>query len=69
MFENDRKSLIQHWERSELCLQFEWQKGLLKRPKMVYLASFWKLVASCQTVLADRPILIEQKLVENTKTQ
>ena len=26
VFENHRKSLIQHFERSELCLHFEWPK-------------------------------------------
>ena len=27
MFENPRKSLIQHWKRSELRLHFEWPKN------------------------------------------
>ena len=47
MFENHRKSLIQHCERSELHLHLEWTK----------------------TVLPDRSILIEQKLMENAKIQ
>ena len=33
------------------------------------MASFWKLVASCQTVLPDRPILIGWKLIKNGKIQ
>ena len=38
-------------------------------PKGSILASFWKPEACGQTVLPDRPIIIGQKLVENTKTQ
>ena len=34
---------------------------------MVNFASIWKPVAYGQTVLLDRSILIEQKLVENVK--
>ena len=37
MFENHRKSLIEHYERSELRLHFDWTK---KMPKMVNLAIF-----------------------------
>ena len=36
---------------------------------MVNLASFWKPEACGQTVLPERSVLIEQKLVENAKTQ
>ena len=42
MFENHRKSLIQHCERSELRLQFELTKAYQKCPKWSNLASFWK---------------------------
>ena len=35
VFENHRKSLIQHCERSELRLHFEWPKSSLKMLKMV----------------------------------
>ena len=55
MFENQRKSLIQH------CLHFEWTKVHLKMPKMVHLASYWQPEACGQTVL---PGLIGQKLAE-----
>ena len=47
VFENHRKSLIQHCERSELRLHFEWTKSSLKMPKMVNLACG-------QTVLPDK---------------
>ena len=36
VFKNHRKSLIQHYERSELRLQFEWTKSSLKMPKMFH---------------------------------
>ena len=61
MFENHRKSLIQHCERSELRLHFEWTKVHYKCQKWSILASFWKPEACGQTVLADRSILIGQK--------
>ena len=57
VFENHRKSLIQHCERSDLRLHWS------------ILASFWKPTACGQTVLPDRSILISQKLVENAKIQ
>ena len=69
MFENNRKSLIQHWERSELRLHFELTKVNLKSQKWSIWASFWKPVACGQTVLPDRTILIRQKLVENAIIQ
>ena len=67
VFENHRKSIIQHCERSELCLHFEWTKVNKKCPKLSILASFCKSEACGQTVLPDRSILIGQKLVENAK--
>ena len=67
VFENHRKSLIQHCERSELRLHFWVAKSSLKMPKMVHLASFWKPEDCGQTVLPDMSLLIGQKLVENAK--
>ena len=40
VFENHRKSLIQHCERSELRLHFEWTKSLLKSTKY---DQFWRV--------------------------
>ena len=42
VFENDKKSLIQHCERSELRLHFEWTKVHRKCPKWFVLAIFLK---------------------------
>ena len=64
-----QKSLIQHCERSELRLHFEWTEVNQKCQKWSNLASFWKLEACCQTVLPDWSFLIGQKLVENAKIQ
>ena len=69
VFENHRKSLIQHCERSELRLHFEWTKVNEKCQKWSILASFWKPEACGQTVLPDMSVLIGQKLVENAKMQ
>ena len=49
VFENHSKSRIQHCERSELRLHFEWTKVHQKCKKMVHEATF-------QTVLLDRSI-------------
>ena len=43
VFENHRKSLIQHCERSELRLRFEWTKVDQKFQKMVNLSNFQTL--------------------------
>ena len=66
-FENRPKSRIEHCERSELYLHFEWtlDKGELKMPKMSILASFWKPEACGQTVLPED----KKKMVENAKTE
>ena len=69
VFENHRKSLVQHCERSELRLHFEWTKVNKKCQKLSILASFWKPEACGQTVLPDRSVLIGQKLVKNAKLQ
>ena len=60
VFENDRKSLIQHCERSELRLQ-----KFIKNAKNGRFGELFENVKI--TVLPDRSILIEQKLVENAK--
>ena len=41
MFENHTKSLIQHCERSELCLHFGWTKIHKNAKKWSILATFW----------------------------
>ena len=69
VFENHRKSLIQHCDQSELRLHFEWTKVDQKCQKWSILASFWKPEACGQTVLPDRLILIGQKLAENAKIE
>ena len=69
VFENYRKSRIQHCERSELRFHFEWTAVHTKCQKWSLLASFWKLEASGQTVLPDRSLLIGQKLVEKAKIE
>ena len=43
------------------------EQKLIKMPKMVNLARFWKLEACVQTVLPDRSLLIGQKLTEHAK--
>ena len=69
VFENHRKSLIQHCERSKLRLHFEWTFVHSKCQKWSILASFWKPEACSQTLLPDRSVLMGQKLVENAKTK
>ena len=54
VFENHRKSLIQHCERSELRLHFECTKVYQKCQKWSILASFSKPEACGQIVLPDR---------------
>ena len=60
VFENHRKSLIEHCERSELCLQ-----KFIKNAKN---SQFWPEACS-QPVLQDRSLLIGQKLVQNAKIE
>ena len=43
VFENHRKSIIQHCERSELRLHFEWTKVNQKFQKIVNLSNFQTL--------------------------
>ena len=70
VFENHRKSLIQHCERSQLRLHFEWRQKLIKKcQNWSILASFWKAEACGQTVLPDRSVLIGQNLMGNAKIQ
>ena len=63
------KSLIQHCERSELCLYFEWTKVNQKYQKWSILASFGKTKACGQKVLPDRSVFVGQKLVGNAKIE
>ena len=65
VFENHRKSLIQHCNRSELHLHFEWTKKCQKGSNLV---SFWKPTPYDQTELPDRSVLIGGKC-ENSKIQ
>ena len=69
VFEIHRKSLIQHCERSEQRLHYEWTKVTKRMKKWSILESFWKPEACSQTVLPDRSVLIGQILVENAKIQ
>ena len=50
----------------QITEKFEWPKVYWKCQKWSMLATFWKPEACSQTVLPDRPLLMEQKLVENT---
>ena len=59
-----QKSLIQHCERSELRLPFEWTKV---NEKCQLWRLFENLKACGQTVLQDRSLLIGHKLVKNAK--
>ena len=61
-----QKSLIQHCERSELRLPFEWTKV---NEKCQLWRLFENLKACGQTVLQDRSLLIGHKLVKNAKIQ
>ena len=65
VFENHRKSLISHCERSEL--HFEWTK-VIKNAKIVNLTN-QKPVTYDQTALPDRSLLIEQKLAKSAKIE
>ena len=69
MFENQPKSRIQHCERSELRLHFEWTKIHQKWQKWSNLTNFWLTEATFQLVLPDKPLLIGQKLIENAKIE
>ena len=67
MFENHRKSLIQHCERSELRLHFELTKVNQKCQIWSILVSFGKPEACGQTALPDRSLLKGQILTETAK--
>ena len=62
MFENHRKSLIQHCERSELSSHLLRTKVESKCQKWSILASFWKPETCGQTVLPEGLISIGQKM-------
>ena len=68
MFENQRKSLIQDYERTELSLHYG-QKLMKNAKKWSIMASFWKSKACGQTMLLDRSVLLGHKLVENTQIE
>ena len=71
VFENLPKSRIQHCERSELYLHFEWTKVHQKCHKWPIWRVFENLklaVTQCYH-LPDRSILISQILVENAKAE
>ena len=57
MFENHRKRLIQHCERSELSLQFEWPK-VHKKCQNSQFGEFLKTEGCGQTVLPDKSFSI-----------
>ena len=59
MFENHRKSLILHCERSELRLHFSLKNAIL--------ASFRKTEVCGQTVLPDKSIFKGQNLAGNAE--
>ena len=53
------------WRAKRATLTFWVDKSLLKMPKMVNFASFWKPETCSQTVLPERSILKGQNLMEN----
>ena len=67
LFENHRKSCIQHCKRSELHLHFMWPKVGYKCQKWSILTSFWKPEACVKQCY--RSILIGQKLVKIAKIE
>ena len=42
------KSLIQHCERSELSLHFEWTKAHFKNAKKISYETFWVIFKHCE---------------------
>ena len=65
VFENHKKCFIQHCERSELRLHFEWTKVHTKCQKWSILASFWKNLWSNSVT---RQVTFKgQKMVQNAK--
>ena len=57
------------WKSQKKSHSINVDKSLLKRPKMVIFGKLWKVEACGQTILQDRSLLIDQKLIENTKIQ
>ena len=64
VFENQRKSLIQNCERSELHFHFEWTKN---HKKLLIWASFWKPDIAVKKCYQTGPFY--GKLVKNAKTK
>ena len=54
VFENHNKSRIQHCERSELRLHFQWTKLIKNAKNSPFWRVFWKPKACGQTVLPER---------------
>ena len=65
VFENHRKSIIQHCERNELHLYLRGHQLIKNAKNGPFGQVFEKHDACGQTVLPDKSILIGQKLVEN----
>ena len=64
VFENHRKSLIQHCERSELRLHFEWTKVHYKCKK----GQFWRVFENLNSV--TRQVNFDKtKWVDNAKSE
>ena len=61
VFENHRKSHIQHCERSELRLHFEWPK-VHKNAKNGQFCEFLEIAACGQTMLPDRSTFNKTKI-------
>ena len=66
MFENHRKSRIQIASEASYVYILSKQK-FIKMSKTANLGDFWKPEVCGQTVLPEKSLLMEQKLVENAK--
>ena len=66
--ENHRKSRIQHCERSELRLHFEWAKVHGKMPKMVNFGDYLKTLSLLSNSVTRQVIYIRLKS-QNAKVQ
>ena len=69
LFENYRKSLIQHCERSENVYILSGHNFIKNAKNSRFSRVFWKPEAYSQTVWPDSSILIGQKQVKNVKIQ
>ena len=64
VFENHRKSLIQHYERSKLSSYLSGQK-LIKNAKMIYFGEFLKTWSLRSSNVTGQVTLIWTKIGEN----